>query len=220
MRLTVPMAAGAAGQPSRPGTGRPATGSQGTGGSGMARPAPAYPGTGRPGTGRPGAGGSGTACPAPAYPGTNHPGASRPPGAGPPQAVTRPAPDRERGSMAVEFVILAPLMILLMLFLVLCGRVIEAHGQVDGAARDAARAASIARTLGQATAGARQAARGDLNGWCAGNAPTATVNGFGPGSGQVTVIVTCRVSLQFISFGSIRVTGSAVAPLDTFVARS
>jgi Flp pilus assembly protein TadG len=122
--------------------------------------------------------------------------------------------------MAVEFVILAPLMLLLMLFLVLCGRVIEAHGQVDGAARDAARAASIARSPAEATANAQQAVRRDLNGWCGGNAPTSSVAGFGPGGGQVTVTVNCAVNLQFISFGTIQVTGAAVAPLDTFEARS
>ena len=139
-------------------------------------------------------------------------------------SLTRPVrPDRadlQRGSMAVEFVILAPVMLLLMFFLVLCGRVVEAHGQVDGAARDAARAASIARSPGEAQANARQLARTDLNGWCTGNAPTASVTGFRAGSGQVTATVTCSVSLKFIGFGSISVTGRAVAPLDTFVARS
>ncbi len=125
----------------------------------------------------------------------------------------------DRGSMSVEFVILAPIMLLVMLFLVLCGRVLEAHGQVDGAARDAVRAASIARSAGQAQVNAVQAARGDLRGWCNGS-PAAQVVGFGPGSAQVLVSVTCQVDLRFISFGSIRVTGSAVAPLDTFVARS
>lgn len=136
------------------------------------------------------------------------------------QLTSRDRMSSQRGSMAVEFVILAPVMLLLMFFLVLCGRVVEAHGQVDGAARDAARAASIARSPGEARANALQAAQGDLNGWCTGNAPAARVTGFGPGSGQVTAIVTCKVSLKFIGFGNISVRGRAVAPLDTFVARS
>jgi Flp pilus assembly protein TadG len=128
--------------------------------------------------------------------------------------------DRQRGSMAVEFVVLAPLMLLLMCFLVLCGRVIEAHGQVDGAARDAARAASVARTSVDAESNARQAAQGDLRGWCKGGPPASAVTGFGPGSGQVIVTVTCDVDLKFIGYGAITVTGHAVAPLDTFEARS
>ncbi len=128
-------------------------------------------------------------------------------------------PGTELGSMTVEFVILAPVMLLLMLFLVLCGLVIEAHGKVDGAARDAVRAASIARTAPEAQANALQAARGDLRRSCSAT-PATRVTGFGPASTQVVVRVTCQVDLRFISFGSITVTGSAVAPLDTFVARS
>jgi Flp pilus assembly protein TadG len=147
--------------------------------------------------------------------------AARPAGLAQP---ARPAPadrvDRQRGSMAVELAILAPIMLLLMFFLVLCGRVVEAHGQVDGAARDAARAASIARTAGEADTNARQAAQGDLHGWCKGGVPAPAVSGFGPGSGQVIVTVTCDVDLKFIGYGSITVTGHAVAPLDTFEARN
>jgi Flp pilus assembly protein TadG len=128
-------------------------------------------------------------------------------------------PGGSTGSMTVELALLAPIMVVLMLFLVLCGRVIEAHGQVDGAARDAVRAASIARSPEQAQANALQAARADLAGWCAGT-PGARVTGFGPQGSDVVVNLTCRVDLKFISFGMLRVTGSAVAPLDTFVARS
>ena len=68
--------------------------------------------------------------------------------------------------MTVEFVVLAPLLLALMLFLVMAGRVVEAHGEVDGAARDAARAASIARTSQGAQAAADQAVAADVNGWC------------------------------------------------------
>ena len=138
----------------------------------------------------------------------------------PGRPACRDRADHQRGSMAVEFVILAPLMLLLMCFLVLCGRVIEAHGQVDGAARDAARAASVARSSGEAFSNAQQAAQGDLRGWCIGGAPASAVAGFGPGAGRVIVTVTCRVDLRFIGHGSITVTGRAVAPLDTFEARS
>ena len=68
--------------------------------------------------------------------------------------------------MTVEFVLVAPLLLVLMLFLVFAGRVVEAHGQIDGAARDAARAASIARSPGAAQAAADQAVSADVNGWC------------------------------------------------------
>jgi Flp pilus assembly protein TadG len=122
----------------------------------------------------------------------------------------------ERGSMTVEFVIVAPLVIGLMLFLVLAGRVVEAHGQVDGAARDAARAASVARTAGDAQAAADLAVRHDTGTLC--QAPQ--LQGYAPGSTAVVITLHCTVDLTFISHGTMAVTGYAVAPLDQFVART
>lgn len=119
--------------------------------------------------------------------------------------------------MTVEFVLLAPLLIVLMLFLVLAGRVVEAHGQVDGAARDAARAASLARSLGQADVDARAAVNADIRGgWC----QNVTVNGFTPGSTAVTVTLNCSLDLAYLGVGSVTINGSAIAPLDEFVART
>ena len=118
----------------------------------------------------------------------------------------------QRGSMTVEFVLLAPLLLVLVLFLVLAGRVVEAHGQVDGAARDAARAASIARS----PAAADQAVGADVNGWCS----PPVVLGFAPGSQAVTVRLNCALDLSFIRFGVMHVTGYAVAPLDQYVGRT
>jgi Flp pilus assembly protein TadG len=122
----------------------------------------------------------------------------------------------ERGSLTVEFVLLAPLLIVLMLFLVLAGRVIEAHGQVDGAARDAARAASLARSLGEADADAQKAVNADINGWC----QNVTVDGFTPGSTAVTVSLRCSLDLSYLGVGTVTINGYAVAPLDQFVART
>ena len=55
----------------------------------------------------------------------------------------RPGP-REQGSMSVELVVIAPGLIGLLLLVGAGGRVVEAQGHLDGAARDAARAASQA----------------------------------------------------------------------------
>jgi Flp pilus assembly protein TadG len=123
----------------------------------------------------------------------------------------------ERGSMTVEFVLLAPLLIVLMLFLVFAGRVVEAHGQVDGAARDAARAASIARSLGQADVDAQAAVSADIH---SAQCQAPTVDGYAPGSLAVTITLNCSFDLTFLGFGSITVTGHAVAPLDQFVQRT
>jgi hypothetical protein len=130
----------------------------------------------------------------------------------------RPAgrrPPGDRGSMTLEFVLLAPVLIGLMFLLLLAGRVVEAHGQVDGAARDAARAASVARSPGEANQAADAAVSSDINGWC----HNPTVSGFAVGSPAVTIQLHCTLNLSFIGFGSVNLSGTAVAPLDPFVSR-
>ena len=123
---------------------------------------------------------------------------------------------RQRGSMTVEFVLLAPLLLGLMLFLVLAGRVVEAHGEADGAARDAARAASVARSLGAAQAAAAQAVSSDVRGQC----QLPVVQGYAPGSTAVVVTLRCQLEMSFIGYATMQVNGYAVAPLDQFVART
>jgi TadE-like protein len=128
----------------------------------------------------------------------------------------------DRGSLAIELVILTPILVLFMAVLVALGRVVEAQGQLDGAARDAARAASIAQNSGAALGDARMAADADLVGAskCA-DTPNVTFGGgtnLAPG-GVVDVIVTCRVglpALSFIGFQTKTITGHASAPIDTF----
>ncbi|MGH3168232.1 MAG: TadE/TadG family type IV pilus assembly protein [Trebonia sp.] len=144
----------------------------------------------------------------------------------------------ERGSLSVELAVMVPALLLLMLIVVLGGRVIEARGAIDGAARDAARAASLARYPGSGAPGpgdlgatylADQAADGDLRGWCANGGPQVTVTGF-PDEGvqaqlgdNVTVKVTCAINTSI--FGVFRlpsvlpVSGTAVAPLDPYMCR-
>jgi hypothetical protein len=135
--------------------------------------------------------------------------------------------------MSVELAVLIPGLIALMLLVALGGRFVEAHGAIDGAARDAARAASLARYpgLGQlgATSLAEQAAAGDLSGLCAGTNFGVTVTGF-PGFGQpaqtgdnVTVTVTCDIDTSpfgiFHLGARTQLTGVAVAPLDPLMCR-
>jgi Flp pilus assembly protein TadG len=122
----------------------------------------------------------------------------------------------DRGSMTVEFVVLAPLLIAMLLFLVFAGRVVEAHGQVDGAARDAARVASVARSAGGAQEAAAEVVANDVHSPC--QAPQ--VEGFAPDSTAVVVTLHCRIDLTFLGGTSMTVTGYAVAPLDQFVART
>ena len=64
----------------------------------------------------------------------------------------------ERGSATLELVLLTPLLLLMLMFVVLLGRLGEARSDVDRAARDAARAASIARDSTDAETAGRSAA--------------------------------------------------------------
>jgi Flp pilus assembly protein TadG len=136
----------------------------------------------------------------------------------------------ERGSMSVELAVLAPALALLLLLIGAGARVVEVQGHIDGAARDAARAASIARSSGQAAAFAQQAAEADLGStsWCLPHTVSAQVSGWPaagliPAGTDVTVTVTCDVNMSpftVLGFsGSMQFTGHAVAPLDPFMCR-
>jgi Flp pilus assembly protein TadG len=122
--------------------------------------------------------------------------------------------------MAVEFVVAVPLVILLSLFMVGAGHIVTGFGQVDGAARDGARAASVARTLGEAQQAADQAVQSDLAGVCTGGLTIGPVTGFTAGSPSVTVKITCRENLKYVLFPTVTMNGSGVAPLDQFAART
>jgi Flp pilus assembly protein TadG len=75
-----------------------------------------------------------------------------------------PRVPRDAGSAALELVVLTPALLALLLLVIAAGRITAATGQVDGAARDAARAASLERSLPDATAAARSTAAASLAG--------------------------------------------------------
>ena len=103
----------------------------------------------------------------------------------------------EEGSVATELVLLTPLLVLMLLFVVALGRTVSARMEVDGAAAQAARAASIARDPATATAMAKQAATTALGSdhvTCGHLAVTTDTADFAPGS-EVAVTVTCAVDL-------------------------
>jgi Flp pilus assembly protein TadG len=119
----------------------------------------------------------------------------------------------ERGSMSVETVMLAPVFLLFLVFLVGAGRIVEAQGEVNGAARDASRAASVQRTFDDAATAARSAAESALGRDCA---PQVDLGGtrWAEG-GSVTATVTCELNLDFLGFGAVKqMTGTSVVPLE------
>ena len=148
-----------------------------------------------------------------------------------PEGGVPPQGNRERGSLSVELVVLAPALALLLLLLGAGGRVVEVQGHIDGAARDAARAASIARSYGQAVTAAQQAAQADLGttSLCAAGTVAVRVAGYPAvpvvtaAGATVTVTVTCQVDMspfRTLGFGVTKgFTGQAVAPLDPFMCR-
>ncbi|HEX4814477.1 MAG TPA: TadE/TadG family type IV pilus assembly protein [Nonomuraea sp.] len=123
---------------------------------------------------------------------------------------------RERGSMAVETVMLAPVFLLFLMFLAGAGVLVESQGRVNGAARDAARAASVQRTFDEAEAAAETIARSVLTGPC--GSPAVTLDGSAwEQGGQVRAEVTCALDLGFLGFGGAHeLTGTAVVPLEQF----
>jgi Flp pilus assembly protein TadG len=58
----------------------------------------------------------------------------------------------DRGTMALEMVILAPILLILFMFLLACGRYFQTSSLLENAARDGARSASQARSLTDAQA--------------------------------------------------------------------
>jgi Flp pilus assembly protein TadG len=139
----------------------------------------------------------------------------------------------DRGSMAVEFVVAAPALVLLLLLVAAGGQWLNLTGKVGSATRDAVRSASLARTFADAQANAQTAAQSDLAGVCSGGAPATKVqlftNGAPVGAGDfavaqdIEVTVSCVANLaafHVIGFPVSQTFGdTAAAPLDPFVDR-
>src|SRR5690242_3605922 len=78
--------------------------------------------------------------------------------------VLRRSTPADAGTMALELAILTPILVAFMMLMVGLGRIVEAQSQLDGAARDAARAASVARDRGSARVDADNAAKATMSG--------------------------------------------------------
>ena len=124
------------------------------------------------------------------------------------------------GSATVEMVLLAPILVLITLFVVYLGRAGGATEQVRHAADVAARSASASSTLHMAgVAGA--AARNDLaaNGVnCASTSTTVAINN-SPGSSSVTVTVRCLINqsgLGLLGVSEREVSASSTEVIDRY----
>jgi len=144
-------------------------------------------------------------------------------------AATRVAHSRRRlrrecGSATAELVLLAPLLILFVLFIVGLGRLAHARALVGDAAAQAARAATLQYlSSAQAAAAAQQTASDALSSAgvsCASRSTSVDTGNDHPG-GTVTVTLACRVDLSIVTAagfpGSETLTASFTSPIDTYV---
>lgn len=128
----------------------------------------------------------------------------------------------ERGSVAVEVAVIAPALVFLMLLVIYAGKVSEADGNVERAAADAARAASLRQHPSDATTDAQNTAAANLAAAgvpCLNLTTTVDTDDFAPG-GTVTVTVRCEASMADVTLlgvpGRRAFTATAVEVIDRF----
>jgi Flp pilus assembly protein TadG len=130
--------------------------------------------------------------------------------------------NQQRGSAPVELALLTPMVIVLLLFVVFVGRIVTTQQDLDAAARDAARAASLRATPDAAARDATTSviaalASHDLS--CATPDVALDTSRFRPG-GAVSVNVTCDVSFADLSHlgvpGTRRITAHSTEVIDTY----
>src|SRR3954447_13954548 len=128
----------------------------------------------------------------------------------------------ERGSATLELVLLTPVLLLMLIFVVFLGRLGQARNDVDRAARDAARAASIARSPIDADVAGREAARSTLEsgGVSCRELDVAVDTARFSAGGDVSATVTCTIELADVAElkvpGTRTLTASFTEPLDVY----
>ena len=128
----------------------------------------------------------------------------------------------ERGSASVELVLMAPVLIVILLFVVGLARIANAKQQVEAIAADGARAASLERNTSLSASAARDAVArelGERGMSCSSLDVDVDVSDYRPG-GSVEVTVSCTAALGDVALsglpGSKRYTASAVVPIETY----
>lgn len=117
----------------------------------------------------------------------------------------------ERGSMAVEVVILAPVLMLFAMLVVAGGRYVGVQGDVEAAARDAARAASFEDTRGEAEQAARSVIGASLD------APGCSVGFSSDWRPDGTVSVQVRCPVPYDDLGLLGLPGHVTVEAESHV---
>ena len=128
----------------------------------------------------------------------------------------------DRGVTAVEFVLIVPVLIVAMLFVVGLGRMAHARHQVEAAAADAARSASLERNTELAARNGETAAArtiGEMGLSCEQLRVNVDVSSYEPG-GVVRAEVVCKARLADVSIagfpGGKTFTASAAVPIENY----
>ena len=125
---------------------------------------------------------------------------------------------RDGGSVALEFTLVAPVLLLLVALLLACARATQVSATLDSGVRDAARAATTARDPAPRSSAPPRSCAAP---WAWGTAPDSLVVDpiaeFAPGR-PVTITATCRYSVADLGLpglpGTLSVTSSFASPLD------
>lgn len=136
----------------------------------------------------------------------------------------------ERGDVAVNAVVIVPVLLLVGALLLMAGRVVLAQGVVQSAANEAARAASISRSAPVAAAQASSTATTTLDNSgvrCASTAVRPSTEAFGlplGETGTISVTVECVVPLSDLGLpgvpGSQTISATGTSVLDAYRGRS
>ncbi|WP_337063250.1 TadE/TadG family type IV pilus assembly protein [Kineococcus sp. G2] len=126
--------------------------------------------------------------------------------------------EREAGSLALEFTLVAPALLLLVALLLAYGRAGLVSAALDSGVRDAARSATQARSADDARSRAEEVVRAAVGeGECADTLAVEPLARFEPGS-PVTVTARCRYALADLGLpgapGHVTVGSSFSSPLD------
>lgn len=126
-----------------------------------------------------------------------------------------------RGSVTVELVLTLPILILMLWFLVYCGRLSDTRLQIEDAAHQAARAASLDRSRSAAAADTRSTAAtalSDAGVTC--QTVSVAVRGSLQAGSTVRVAVSCTVGLRDLALlqvpGSTTLTAEFASPVDVY----
>lgn len=124
----------------------------------------------------------------------------------------------EQGSMAVEIVILTPVLMGFVLLIVAFGRYVSIQGDIEATARDAARAASLETSRGAAQQAAHRVVASSLEAKTDCAAPQ--LGGRWGAGGEVSVSLDCRVSYDGLGLiglpGSVSIDATSFVPLDPY----